>query len=436
MGDIRKLTDDHEFDRLTDILAHAYPFMGLVPADKRPGYAESLRKRHREFDEYNLYGYFRDGELLGGMGLFDYEMNFFGETVLPAGGVGLVAVDALHKKQRIAYDLLQFYLRHYQTKGASMALLYPFRPDFYKKMGFGIGTKMNRYEVPPTALPKGKSKDRVVFLNAEKHSQALRDCYDRFARARHGMMLKTNDEASRLFPPGSQLVRVGVQNGEQLEGYMIYHYQQVDESNFILNSVVVRELVYETPEALSELLTFLRSQSDQFHRVIFVTQDEELHHLLENPLNGSNRMLVPVYHETNSQGVGIMYRILNVADTLKKLHGHNFGGQTCEFNLIVHDSFLNEHTYCHIVLQDGKLSVPFFELNPDRCGIGWNPGAWPMPTVGLSIEDFSSLLMGSATMKSLYRYGSVHSTNVPKSLIDVLHRAFLVEEKPLCMSNF
>ncbi|MBL0389065.1 GNAT family N-acetyltransferase [Tumebacillus sp. ITR2] len=447
MGEIRKLVEDREFDRMTDILANAYPFMGIVPTDKRAGYAENMRKRHAEFEEYHLYGYFRDGEMLGGMAMHDFQMSWFGETVLPAGGVGMVAVDLLHKKERIAYDLLQFYLNHFREQGASMALLYPFRPDFYKKMGFGLGTKLNRYEVSPGTLPQGPSKDRVVYLNAEQHQESLRACYDRFARSRHGLMLRTDDEASRLFPAGSQLVRMGVQDGDELRGYMVFYYEKVEESNFILHNLVVREFVYETPDAMLEMMTFLRSQSDQFHRVVFLTQDEEFHHLLEDPRYGTNRMLAPVYHESNTQGVGIMYRILNLPDTLQKLHAHNFGGQTCAFHLNVEDSFMNEQTHLQLRIEKGTLTVvehTHTSLNSSNAGgpvadagtiaasTGFNSES--VPTLRLSIADFSSLLMGTATLKSLYRYGSAQLSDI--SILDALHRAFLTDEKPMCMSSF
>lgn len=448
MGEIRKLNDDREFEVFVDILSNAYPGLGIVPVDKRGALVESMRKRHHEFAEYNLYGYFRDGEMLGGMALYDYEMNWFNQTILPSGGVGMVAVDLLHKKERVAYELLQFYLKHYRDQGASMALLYPFRPDFYKKMGFGIGTKMNRYEFHPSSLQKGPSKEHVIYLN-ETHREQMRACYDRFARTRHGLMLRTDDEVSRLFPAGSQMVRLGVQEGGELRGYLIYYYERVEESNFGLNNVVVRELVYETPEALSELLTFLHSQSDQFHRVILYTQDEDFHHYLHDPRNGSHRILPSVYHESNAQGVGIMYRVLNLQATLKNLQGHNFGGQTCRFQLIVDDAFLQEQTALHLHLENGQLtSVQNVETEreADReveqssrtSGTNEEPRVEPhadlCPTLRLSIENFSSLLMGSVTLKSLHRNGQAQLSDA--ELLGVLHRAFLPEEKPLCMTAF
>ena len=86
------------------------------------------------------------------MRLFDFRMTLH-ETAVSIGGVGGVAVDLAHKKQKVARDMILFFLRHYREKGAALTTLHPFRPDFYRQMGFGHGTKMNQYRVKPASLP-------------------------------------------------------------------------------------------------------------------------------------------------------------------------------------------------------------------------------------------------------------------------------------------
>jgi len=51
----------------------------------------------------HFYGYYNDkNELVGGMRIHDYQMYFNNRKKLRAGGIGLVAVDLLHKKEKIA----------------------------------------------------------------------------------------------------------------------------------------------------------------------------------------------------------------------------------------------------------------------------------------------------------------------------------------------
>jgi len=89
-------------------------------------------------------------------------------TKIPAGGIGFVGVHLLHKKEKVAKEILTYFIDHYKNLGASMALLYPFRPDFYKKMGFGFGTSMNQYKVKPSNLPKGNSKANISFAKEDE----------------------------------------------------------------------------------------------------------------------------------------------------------------------------------------------------------------------------------------------------------------------------
>ena len=98
---IRPLTDE-EIAPFARIAANAYPAMRLGTEDEVRGFAERLRDR-MDPPADTLYGAFRDGALVGGMRLIEFHMNVRGET-LPTGGVGLVAVDLLHKKEKVARD--------------------------------------------------------------------------------------------------------------------------------------------------------------------------------------------------------------------------------------------------------------------------------------------------------------------------------------------
>lgn len=64
----------------------------------------------------NIFGLFEAGDLRGAMRLYDFTMRLHGVDML-VGGVGGVAVDLLHKKERVAYDMLQFFQAHYRKKG-------------------------------------------------------------------------------------------------------------------------------------------------------------------------------------------------------------------------------------------------------------------------------------------------------------------------------
>jgi len=415
MSEIRLLSAP-DFQALTRIWAGAYPGAKIVTEEERERFQEQALRLHEEDPTANFYGLFRDGRLLGIMCFYDFEVNFLG-TLMPAGGVGQVAVDLLHKKEHVAKELIGFFLRHYRERGVPLLALYPFRPDFYRAMGFGYGPKMSQYRVPPAAFPRGPSKAHVRTLGPDD-KEAIAACYDRVVRHTHGMMRRTEREMRGLFRRQENHI-AGVELEGQLRGYLVYTFEHGD--NFLTNDIHVREWIYETPQALSELLTFLHTQADQIRHVLVDTHDEDFHHLLLDPRDGSGRTIPSVYHQSNAQGVGLMYRVVDVPGILGRLAGHNFGGQTLMLELVVEDSFLPENA--------GRTLLRFEAGHLRRL-----EGGEPDVQVCLSIEDFSSLLAGTVAFRSLYDYGRARISDPDD--VETVTRLFAVEQGPICMTHF
>jgi predicted acetyltransferase len=350
------------------------------------------------------------------MRFHDFKMNFLG-TWIAAGGVGLVAVELLHKKEHVAKEMISYFLQHYRKRATPIVLLYPFRPDFYRAMGFGYGSKRSQYRVRPAAFPKGSSKAHVRYLGPED-KQAIIDCYDRFTAQTHGMIYKTEREMRGLFRNQQNQI-VGCEIDGQLRGYLVYTFEQGD--TFITNDMHIHEWIYETPAALSQLLTFLHTQADQIRRVIVDTHDEDFHHLLLDPSDGSGKLIPSVYHQSNLQGVGLMVRVIDVPGLLDRLGERDFGGQTVTLRLAVEDSFLPENSGSTLLrFEDGCLQ----RLD----------GGSHNAEVHLGIADLSSLLMGTVAFSSLYNYGRARVSD--PAYVDILTRAFAVQQEPACMTPF
>ena len=415
MSEIRLLSAP-DFQALAHIWSTAYPGAKLLSQQDRERFRDRALGLHEEDPTSNFYGLFRDGRLLGIMCFHDFHMSFLGAQI-PAGGVGQVAVDLVHKKEHVAKEMMGFFLRHYRGLGTPLVALYPFRPDFYRAMGFGYGPKMSQYRFPPAALPRGPSKAGVRYLGPADQ-EAIVACYDRVAARTHGMMFKTGREMRGLFRNEQNQI-VGVEQEGRLQGYLVYTFEQGD--TFITNDMHIREWIYETPEALSELLTFLHSQADQIRDVIVDTQDEDFYHLLLDPRDGSGKLIPSVYHQSNAQGVGLMYRLVDVPGMFDRLAGHDFGGQSLALRLAVEDSFLPENAGSLLLrFQDGHLR----RLDDDEHDV----------EVSLPIEDLSSLLAGTVAFRALYRYGRARISD--PDYVEQVTRTFHVEQKPVCMTDF
>ncbi len=425
--EIRRLASVEEFEASLVIGANAYPgwSSGRPATETRRAIAERMLSQESPDRPVQLYGLFRDGRLLGQMRLFDFTMTLF-ETPVLVGGLGSVAVDLAHKKEKVARDLVAYYLRHYRTRGAPLAALYAFRPDFYKAMGFGYGPRMNTYHIAPDAFPADGDRANVRWLTADDAAM-VSACYERVTARTHGMMRQIEPERQRMFTDEALRVVGYVVDGE-LRGYLTFTFKSAGAENPMHNDLVVERLVYENSAALRALLAFLRSQSDQVHRVVVHTQDDAFPYLLADPRNGSHRLAPHVYHETNAQGLGLMYRILDTRAYFAALRDHRFGyggvgAPDCVVKLTIADDFLPEN--------DGSVLIRFTDGRPHVMD---TPDAPYDVELRLGVADFSSLAMGCVSLRSLYTYGL--ATISDATWLDPLTRLFAVERGPVCQTDF
>ena len=416
MSEIRLLSEA-DADRWAEISTDAYPGFIHSP-EEHERMRERLQAAVAQGPEHGWYGLYRDGALLGGMRLYDFTMKLRSSEV-PAGGIGSVAVDYLHRKERVALELVLFALRHLREQGAGPVLLYPFRLDFYHSMGFGFGTKMRQYRLRPEALPDGGNRSGVRALTTDD-VPAMLDCYHRYLEATNGLLRRAEPDVERLLGrPGNRVV--GCWTGGRLDGYVVLEVKSTSPANVLLAELQVRELVYLTPDALSQLLTFLRTQGDQVQQIVFNTQDEYFHYLFGDPRDDRQHLLPSVYHETNTSGLGIMYRVMDIPGTLERLGEHEFGPEMCRLRLSVEDSLMPENA-AEIILHfaDGMVQVvPEGDYDVEA---------------SMDIATFSSLLVGSVNFRSLYNYGLARVSE-PR-FVSVLERVFAVDQKPFCLTPF
>ncbi|MCB9430850.1 MAG: GNAT family N-acetyltransferase [Ardenticatenaceae bacterium] len=414
MRQIRKLNQADVAD-LVDVVANAYPAFGASTVEARERLYGRLKERLDKPAPY--YGLFEGETLLGAMRLHDFTMKLHSARVL-VGGIGGVAVDLAYKKEKVARDLVLYFLHHYRNRGAPLTALYPFRPDFYRQMGWGYGTKLSLYRVAPANLPRG-SKQGVRFLeNRDWEKTAVLDCYHRYLEQTNGMFVRSRADFDELFGNLANKF-VGFYDGKKLRGYLIFHFEKVEGGSFLQNDIVVSELIYETPAALRGLLAFLHTQADQIRQVVFNLLDDDFHYVFHDP-RYSNRLLPSVYHESNVQGVGLMYRVIHVKRLFTALREHDFGGQSCRLRLTVRDSLLPENAgEVLLVVENGRCRLDEGEAEV---------------AITLDVADFSSLIVGAIGFAQLYRYGLAEISDL--AWVDKVDRLFAVRQKPVCLASF
>lgn len=406
---------EKELSDFIAIVDNAYPGMEISSKEEKEKFNQELIKIQK-VPTFHIYGAYRKGTMVGGMILHDFTMNVFSvKTVV--GGVGMVAVDLGHKKEKVCKDMITFFLEHYKKKKSFLTSLYPFRPDFYRNMGFGLGTKMHQYRLPPNQLPN-YTKDHIQFLD-KTDKKALLACYARYMEKTHGMIEKIELQLDRVLDsPQSKIV--GYKKGDTILGYIIFKFEKGSTKSFIINDIIISEFVYETKEALLELLTFLHRQKDQIRHIVINTQDDYFHHLCADPRNDSDHLIPSVYHECHLSGVGLMYRVIDTKQLFTVLKNHNFGGQDLTMKLCIKDSFFPEN--------EGETIIHFKKGNPVVTQSGYEV------TVGLDVADFSSLVMGVVPFDRLYQYGLADISD--PEYVGKVTETFRVKEKPVCMTAF
>lgn len=421
---IRRLSLD-EIPDFVDIALNAYPGRVVPGPEFKERQIGRLAHIQESIPNVDYYGLFRDGKLIAGMRLHEYELNLCGQ-LLRAGGVGHIAVDLLHKKEKAAKALMQFFTRYFRDRGVPLLMLYPFRPDFYRKMGFGYGTKTNQYRILPGSFPQTAFKRGLVQLDAS-NVDAIRECSDRHALVTHGMMLKTPYELETLLQ--SPVVKlVGYMEDGVLKGYLAFSLKSASPDNFLLNDLIIHELVHETTEAMAQLGNFLHTQNDQINRVIWTTQDDAVEHWIGDPRNGSDRILPSVFHETHTSGVGLMYKITDIPAFIQTFGeaSAGFSSEPAKLHFRVHDTFTSpeplvfslEYDQKRLIYSAGRASA---RLAPDD-------------VLDMDISDFSSLFLGAVEAEKLYRYGKIRCTNTVS--LSVLKSWLAHLPKPICTTAF
>ncbi|MDB5041953.1 MAG: putative GCN5-like N-acetyltransferase [Candidatus Eremiobacteraeota bacterium] len=407
--------DDAAVPALARVYADAYPVMDIASAEALAGATERMRATlERPGTRYVVAE--RDGAVVGAMRLYDYTMNVRGIDAA-AGGVGAVAVSLAHKRQGIARALIGWYLDFYREREAPFAILHPFRPDFYRALGFGYGTPIQRYGFRPAALRSDGARGTVRLLD-EGDFDAILACTERVRRTTNGAIARQPWALRQAL--GDPIRFVGVEEGGTLRGLMLTMVKLGSPETQNRNRLVVRDVIYEEPAHLAALLGYLRAQQDQFAEILIETQDPAMYLAADDPRDGSDRIIAPPgAHRVAETALGMMYRILDLERAFAHLG-------TAERPLVlrvdVDDAFYAP-----------TAQAMTFRLSPTGAPQRDDEAA-PDATLRIGIADLSSLLVGSLALRDLVRHRL--ASIEPASALASVARAFAADQPPASTARF
>ncbi|WP_163527505.1 GNAT family N-acetyltransferase [Halobacillus ihumii] len=410
--EIKPLAD---FASFTTIQSRCYPGMGLTTVeDKRK--ATEHREKMDQYDRVHHIGVYEDNQLVGGYIDYSLPMNVYGQTI-PTKGIGTLAVDLPYKKQGIAKRLVKHTIEQAKQDGNPLVHLYPFRPDFYRKMGFGFGPQLSLYQFSPGQLPY--FDDTPAATRIEDQEEVM-DFYNDWAEQTHGACHKADYEFRHI--PMEHTDVIGCRINDKLEGYMIFECRRKQNDTFLKHDLHITDWFTQSDEAFQSLINFLHNQKDQVRSIVFPTYDDSLAFLLDDPRNVTEDLIFRMYHETHKRGTGVMYRIVDLPLFMNYISDHSFGLESMTVHFEVEDTLMKtEQTTYSYRFEEGKPKV----CDSRDDGI----------QLTIDIADLSSLLMGCVQLSTLVRFkrAEVHG---PDNMRSQVKRLFDSPKKPENWSSF
>lgn len=415
MREIKELTLEH-LDEYVELAYNTYPSFKDNSTEGKEKFKKVAVMKITDPNSHFI-GMFEDNTLLAAMRLVNFEMNFFGKIV-PASGLASVAVHLMHKKEKIAKIMVDYYETFYKERNIPIASLLPFTPEFYKKMGYGLGTKMNQYRIPAKRFPAYFGKMNLKFIKDDKGIKEIINFYSKMLQKTHGMFSKMIDEITDLYENPDNKIIASYDDNNDIDGYLIFEFINDKEDNYTINNMYIKELHYNTSKALGKILGFIKKQDDQVNLVVYNTQDEFFAQKIDNPLNDSLNYVNYGNLETNTQLIGIMYKVLDVAQAFKEYDYRNYNNVTLKVKFDITDENGNNNTII-VHFDNGKANIMEDEY---------------ITTVSLNIVDFSSLFVGSISIIGLYNLGLLSIDNL--EYLKLLDLAFYCPIKPMTNTDF
>lgn len=309
------------------------------------------------------------GRVVGHGFLFGME-TWVGGRPVGVGGVASIGVAPEARRAGIAHALIAHLLQKMRARGTPLSMLYPFRHDFYRKLGWGLTSAMHRYRLRPAALPLYPERGRVRPADPADLG-ALRRCYERAAARGTGLLTRSEPVWQAMLSP--DVVRVAVVPADEpsraIDGYVMY--RMLPEVGTQAIDLEVVEMVAVTDTARFALLGFLSSQRDQIARVhVAQPADDSLLPILSDPRGPSGELVRGLLMITADLVVGAMTRIVGLAAALR---ARGWEGADGELALRMDDAWAPDNVQPVTMRRAGaavdvtpgrKEGVPLLEAEP------------------------------------------------------------------------
>ncbi|MBW3554565.1 MAG: GNAT family N-acetyltransferase [Gemmatimonadetes bacterium] len=267
-----------------------------------------------------------DGRLAGACKIYRMTQHLAGAP-LPMMGLAAVAVAPYARRRGLGATLCGAAVEEARARGDVLSTLYPFRPDYYERLGWGLAGSLLRYRFRLEHLPEYDEARHVHPARLPEDAEPIAACYQRVASRSNGAIARDRriwayrlageelgvrpiDDEAVLTGAGPGKDRIVVCDRDGVSGYAILRPTPGRTREAALH---VRELVAETEESYRALIGHLAAQRDQWPLGLHYARPEErFEERLTDPRPPRFTASRSLYFPTATVVRGPMLRVLDV----------------------------------------------------------------------------------------------------------------------------
>jgi predicted acetyltransferase len=256
MFDVRPCADQDEYARAIGAIGQYF--------NPPPG-EEFLERLVRTMPHERMHAAFEDGHIVGGAGVYPFELSVPGGS-LPCAGVTAVGVHPTHRRRGVLRSMMDTQLRDVHGRGEPIAALWASEETIYSRFGYGIaswaGVLRVRHEWDAFAEPF-ELGGTTRFVTPEEAGELFPPIYEAARRERPGMTSRSEEwwEDRHLRVPEKEedapkrFVVLELDGAPQ--GYAIYRTHFEFEGGSSASRLALREALGVTPQATAAIWRFI-----------------------------------------------------------------------------------------------------------------------------------------------------------------------------------
>ncbi len=387
---------DADVDRMVEIGIRSYPVPQRAPDDVRRWVAENPRASLGDM-------WIDDSQPHVAQAIvYPFEMVAWGRT-WKVGGLGGVAVAADARRAGWGRRLVAHTESVLRERGCAWQILYPFRADFYRRLGYGTVDVRDVHRFPTTSIPDDEGADRVR-TGTLADLETLMPVYERFINRRDGFLRRRVESHAARLAEEPPFVAVSEGPGGHVDGYLLYRIEGASD-HFLHQRLVVRELVWTSDGAWRALWGFVSRLRDQVVEVVHVAhEDDALLHHLSHPSVAGGPMLPGGIHKVGDRMLGAMAKILDVEEVAA---ARPYGPGRARFSVTVTDPVAEPVTVT-LDVRDGRAAV--------------EPGDHAEESLETDIATWTQLECGVIGVRAARRLGVLTTTADVSVLESIFNR--------------